>query len=231
MRLFFIRHGQSTNNAKWDLKGNNEGRVPDPGLTELGRKQAEVLADFLAHKQTQDPEEFGITHLYTSLFLRAVETGERVRKTLGLPLVAWPEIHEGGGVNTHDEKTGEIIGLPGESRSYFETHYPDLILPDSLGEEGWWNRPREKRVQIAIRAQSVLLELRQRHGEGNDRVAMISHGGFFNYFLMALLHKTSRDDCWFTMYNTAITRIDILEDETKFVYINRTDHIPPELIS
>ena len=49
MELYLIRHGQSTNNARWEtLDGRSTVPVSDPTLTEKGVRQAELLAEFLA---------------------------------------------------------------------------------------------------------------------------------------------------------------------------------------
>jgi bisphosphoglycerate-dependent phosphoglycerate mutase len=48
MQLYIIRHGQSVNNALWSTTGSNENRVEDPELTEMGKRQAELVADYLA---------------------------------------------------------------------------------------------------------------------------------------------------------------------------------------
>ena len=37
MRLYFIRHGQSENNALYTATGSDRERVDDPKLTEIGR--------------------------------------------------------------------------------------------------------------------------------------------------------------------------------------------------
>ncbi len=47
MKLFFIRHGQSENNALWAETHSNLGRVSDPKLTSIGKKQIENAAQFL----------------------------------------------------------------------------------------------------------------------------------------------------------------------------------------
>ena len=49
MRFYFIRHGQSENNALWDQTGSNSGRNYDPELTAIGREQAERLARFISN--------------------------------------------------------------------------------------------------------------------------------------------------------------------------------------
>ncbi len=239
LQFYFIRHGQSVNNLIWDNTGSSEGRNEDPGLTETGRQQVGILARFL--KQTdptivvkgrddQNRAGFGITHLYTSLMVRAVATGTVVARALGLPLVAWEDLHETGGIYLGNEATGDHVGQPGKNRAYFETHYPDLVLPDSLGADGWWNRPFEEREQSSARAERFLLELLARHSGKEDRVAVISHGGFYNVLLRSLL-KIQREDSWFALNNVAITRIDFHAQGIDAVYMNRADFVPKELLT
>ena len=111
MQLYYIRHCQSENNALWDLTGGEFERNPDPELTEVGRQQAVHLANFLTQSghgkpidqwDTQNREGFGLTHIYTSLMVRAVATGLVVSKALGIPLNAFPDIHESGGIYLDD---------------------------------------------------------------------------------------------------------------------------------
>lgn len=239
MQFYFIRHGQSTNNVLWDSTGSETGRSEDAALTDLGWRQAEVLGEFLRRRnpvQTADVRDlqnlsgFGITHLYCSLMVRSIETGTVVAGALDLRLVAWQDVHETGGIFLSDEQSGERIGQPGKPRSYFEQHYPDLVLPNTLDESGWWNRPFESTEEIEARAQRVLKELLERH-DAMDRVAVISHGGFYNYLMTALLNMPSREGFWMFMHNAAITRIDFGEDRTDVVYSNRVDFMPRGLVS
>jgi 2,3-bisphosphoglycerate-dependent phosphoglycerate mutase len=240
MQLYFIRHGQSENNALWMRTGSHEGRSEDPGLTEVGRQQSELLAQFLRRadpnlatngSDIQNVAGFGITHLYTSLMVRAVETGTIIARALDLPMVAWVALHEYGGIYLRDKETNERVGLPGRNRAYFEAHYPDLVLPDSLGEAGWWNRPYEEPEQRLPRAKRFLHDLLEKHGHTDDRAAVVSHGGFYNYLLAALLNLPGREGHWFVMNNAAISRIDFHEDEIWLVYLNRADFLPKDLIT
>ena len=239
MQFYFIRHGQSENNLIWDATGSREGRNPDPGLTETGQRQAEILAQFLTQtdpaivvkdRDGQNLAGFGITHLYTSLMVRAVATGTVVARALGLPLVAWEDLHETGGIYVGDETTGERVGQPGKNRAYFEAQNPDLVLPDSLGADGWWNRPFEEREQRPARAERFLRDLLERHGGKEDRVAVISHGGFYNVLLRTLL-KIQREDSWFALHNVAITRIDFYAEGVDIIYMNRIDFVPKAMVT
>ena len=239
MQFYFIRHGQSENNALWDLTGSNRGRSHDPELTELGRQQAHLLANFLRQsgstpENIDDPKNVGgfhITHLYTSLMIRAAATAQIVAETLDIPVMAWEDLHEEGGIYLEDELTGECKGLAGANREYFRAHYPSLILPESLWEAGWWNRPYEEPDQRPQRARRFWQGLIERHSETDDRVAVISHGGFYNHLLAVVLNLPKRDGYWFAINNAAITRIDLQGREIGLVYQNRVDFLPREWIT
>ena len=261
MQLYFIRHAQSCNNALYRLTSSYSGRSEDPDLTELGVRQAEKLAEFVSGgremgfpgKPEPTADGLGLTHLYTSLMLRAISTAQHIARQTGLPLMAWRDLHEGGGIYQFDPETGEPTGLPGKPRSYFSGRFPELELPEELDETGWWNRPYESRRERQVRAQGVLTELLRRHGSHGHRVGLISHGGFYNHFLSALLNlqdggaqpspeaiQSEIDEnmilgsdytIWFSLSNTAITRIDFEPGDVRIRYQNRVDHLTPELIS
>ena len=241
MIFYFIRHAQSVNNALWDSTGSSKGRSMDPFVTEIGLQQAELLAQFLsqtgqvqAGSDPRDPQNiagFGITHVYSSLMERAVYTASRIAKALDLPVLAWEDLHEEGGIYLEDMETGEKVGQPGRNRAYFTECYPRLVLPDSLGEEGWWNRPFETEELRRPRARRVLNELLRRHGGSEDRVAVVSHGGFYNQVMTELLGLPEVGKPWFLMNNGAITRIDFSAQETVVVYQNRVDYLPREMIT
>jgi 2,3-bisphosphoglycerate-dependent phosphoglycerate mutase len=240
MQLYFIRHAQSENNVLWDRTGSWQGRSVDPELSEVGQRQAALLAQFLAcqsvdfdptHRDDHNRDGFGLTHIYTSLMVRAVATGTAIAEALNLPLLAWIDLHETGGIYYDHPETGEPIGLPGRTRAEFEERFPKLILPDSLDHHGWWNRPVETQAEQALRAQRVLGELNERHGNTPHRVAVISHGAFYNWLLAALLKLPSKDGMWFGINNVAMTRIDFYDGETAIRYMNRTDYLPKELIT
>jgi 2,3-bisphosphoglycerate-dependent phosphoglycerate mutase len=262
MQLYFIRHAQSANNALWDQIGSGIGRNSDPPVTIKGQQQANHLADYLKSaqqgfssdgKDLQNTSGIGLTHLYTSLMLRAVQTSAVIAEKLEMPLISWVDLHEGGGIYIDDEKTGEAIGLSGNGRSFFEEHFPTLILPDWLDETGWWNRPFEERTERRARARRFLAELTLRHGQSQDRVAVISHGGFFNHIMAVLLKLpevnrfaspqavaelnqdnvilTAEREIWFSLNNASITRLDFVEEEIKLAYMNRVDFLPKDLIT
>jgi 2,3-bisphosphoglycerate-dependent phosphoglycerate mutase len=247
MELYFIRHGQSINNLNW----NNPEYIehPDPFLTEMGLEQADYLAKYLKEKQhitnekawnIQNQYGYGLTHIYTSLMERAVATASpAVRAMNNVPFSAWTEIHEEGGIYGREEKN-KFNGLAGKPRSFFEKNYPELTLPNQYNESGWWNRPFEDEDERQSRADKVLSELIARHGDSENqpeqRIAFVSHGGFFVRLISAMLKLPWRQGAdgmksWFVQNNCSISRFDIHKGEITICYINRTDHLPAHLIS
>jgi 2,3-bisphosphoglycerate-dependent phosphoglycerate mutase len=240
MQLYFIRHAQSANNALWAGTGSDEGRSHDPELTEIGKKQAGYLAKFFkenkeASKREGDQYPFhgptSLTHIYCSLMVRSVATGMALAQAVDLPLHGLEEIYEEGGIYEDDPETGQKIGLPGYGEVYFSKHYPDLVLPDSVNPAGWWSRDYEQPEQRPERARRALKNILALHEESDDRVALVSHGGFYNLFIKALLDIQDTNRYWFTLNNTGITRIDFKDDWVGLAYCNRTDFLPTGLIT
>ena len=245
MELYFIRHGQSANNANWDNPEYQES--PDPTLTEIGYEQARILAEFLKKHQTlknerqwnvQNRHGFGLTHVYTSLMERAAFTAAPIAQALDIPLIAWKEIHEEGGIFSRENKSR--IGMGGRPRSFFMENFRTLTLPDDIDETGWWNRPFEAEEERQPRADQVFAELLARHrdqeGRPEHRVALVSHGGFFMRLLSAVLKLPWRQGAhglksWFLLNNCSISRFDVRGDEITVAYTNRTDFLPDQLIT
>ncbi len=242
LQLYFIRHGQSTNNAWWQESDRDSylgGREADPDLTEKGRQQAHYLADHLASPLTTsefDPQNrhgFGLTHLYSSLMIRAVKTGQPIAKQTGVDLVAMPDVHETGGMFLGEVEDGQanFTGVPGPGRSYFQKHFPELVIPEDLPEEGWWNRDKEDREEYQPRADRVIQQLLEAHQGHAHRVGIVMHGGIFAR-IMTGLFDVQAEDYWFLMNNCAITRVDVEDDgHIRLVYLNKVDFLPDELIT
>jgi 2,3-bisphosphoglycerate-dependent phosphoglycerate mutase len=255
MQLYLIRHGQSANNALWDRAGSPLERSPDPELTELGHKQAQCLARFLANARPGDCQEesllaggaaqqsrlpnrvdsqniggFCLTHLYCSPMIRAIETGLYIARALDMSLSLWEDLHEVGGIFCQETESSPQMGLPGNDRTYLSARFPELVLPDGWGVGGWWNRPFEQREQRILRAQRFFRVLMSEHGGRDDRIAVVSHAGFCNYFLAVALDWPIRGKSGFQVNNAAITRLDIGE-HVRVAYTNRVDFMPRSLIS
>jgi 2,3-bisphosphoglycerate-dependent phosphoglycerate mutase len=238
MQLYFIRHAQSANNKLYEETGQWNGRDTDPELTELGHRQAQRLAEHVAcangetlRRDFINRGRFGFTHLYSSLMVRALATASYVSEALNLPLVVWEDWHEGGGIFVIDEETGERFGQPGKTRSELAARFPHAQLPETLDETGWWNRSHEPVDLQARRARRVIYDLIERHGGRDDCVAVVSHGGFYNFVLAELLGIQADHGFWFSLNNTGITRFNFETDGIALAYANRLEHLPADLIT
>jgi 2,3-bisphosphoglycerate-dependent phosphoglycerate mutase len=251
MKLFIIRHAESANNR---LAGTVEydaymaQRFDDPPLTELGERQAERLAVHTAanaHPESREDKApiqpysgYGFTHLYCSPMLRSLQTAEPVARTLGLRPEVWVDIHEHGGIFTGNPRTGEGLTVrPGLSRQQVLERFPEYTVPDAITGTGWWNRDYEDMPACLARAMRVARILRRRAFDNfetgaDEAIALISHGTFIDSLLKAFSNQLPEPKVFYQHYNTAITRVDFMPDGMLLLrYLNRTQHLPPEMFS
>lgn len=242
MFLYIIRHGQSSNNALGDSRRN---RVCDPTLTELGFRQAELVGAHLCSGVNRDPGKpfdleaagarnprgHGITALYASPMLRALQTAELIGSIGGLTPCVHMDIHEVGGIYLdHGEPRG-IVGYPGLTRGEVRARFPGFELADGLGENGWWNKGLESRKDAFLRASRVAGSLRDRSA-GTERIAMVTHAGFSNLLVGALLGLPYDESDPFHFSNTGVSLIRFRADgEVSLRYVNRVEFLPPELVT
>lgn len=238
MQLYLIRHAESQNNALYARNGSSKGRHYDPPLTEVGEEQARRLADFLrASAASPDRGEstrftrISISLIYTSLMTRAVVTATAAAQALGVPLIAWRDLHESGGLYLEDEISGARIGQPGPNRAHFSAYFPQLTLPDDLGADGWWNRAYEEPAERPGRAGRVWETLLERYGSTNDRIALVTHAGFYNHLLAIIFKIPDKTNYWFALNNVAITRLEVDARGVALLYANRFDFLPPEFVT
>ena len=241
MELYIIRHAQSTNNA---LADPGE-RVCDPTLTELGERQAHILGRHLAagaelvpvasRTNGRDRQPYGFTRVYCSPMWRALQTAAPIKWAVDLAPQVWTDIHEQGGIFLdHGDGRGPV-GYSGKTRREIQSVFPDYVLPADVTAKGWWNRDYEDWSTCHERAIKVAGEL-HRWAESDERrdetIAIVSHGGFIDALLKALLNQLPERQLFYYHHNTAISRIDFRPDGRLDVrYLNRLDHLPPELIT
>jgi broad specificity phosphatase PhoE len=223
MRLYIIRHAQSTNNALPD----RSNRVSDPSLTELGERQASRLAEFLSES---GENRYGITKLYCSAMYRALKTTFPISQSLGLAPEVWADIHEIGGIYLGDDEES-YTSLPGKTRSEILAEFPDYCLPSNITENGWWNGPYETTTLLRARAERVAERLCS-WAANEETITMVSHAGFINVLLHVLLQIDQEANIFFHHRNTAVTSLRFFANGMLDIrFMNDTRHLPPELLS
>ncbi|WP_236790168.1 histidine phosphatase family protein [Amycolatopsis sp. GM8] len=153
MKLYLIRHAESTANVRKIL----DTALPGPALTELGRQQAQALAD----KLSGEP----IAAVYASRATRAQQTAGPLAAALTHEVQVIDGVHE---VSVGDlEGRGDMAAL----RAYAGTVRPwtrgDLSVAMPGGESG---------EQVRERYLAAIGELRAKHLD-DPAIALISHGG------------------------------------------------------
>ena len=165
--------------------------------------------------------------------VRAVRTGCAIAQKTNLPLEAWPELHETGGIFDVELIDGErvLIGQPGPGRSFFETHFPQLVIPHDLSETGWYNREKEPRENYRLRAQAIIERLLATHGGTDHRVGIVMHAGIFAHIL-SVFYNIQAENYWFLKNNCGISRIDVsASGRVTLMYMNKVDQFPDHLIT
>lgn len=82
MRLLLIRHGQTPANVRGEL----DTAAPGPGLTQLGRLQADNVPGALLDEH--------VDAIFASTLVRTQQTAAPLARSLGLPVTVLPGVHE-----------------------------------------------------------------------------------------------------------------------------------------
>lgn len=117
MRILLVRHGQTPANVRGEL----DTAAPGPGLTDLGRRQAEAIVDALGHES--------IAAIYVSKLRRTHETAAPLATALGLSPVELS--------GTHEIEAGDVEGRNDHDavRTYMSTVFawgsgdPSPVMP------------------------------------------------------------------------------------------------------
>jgi broad specificity phosphatase PhoE len=176
MEIFFVRHGQSTANAK----GLWQGQLEFP-LSPLGKEQARLAGEALAATGT-------FSGVYTSPLQRAAQTAGIISEALESSGNFRGEVVTFEGLT--ERHGGVLQGRSLEQASYEE---PELIekfrsLP---AEEAWSFVGAETNETLVSRFGSAVEEIRKIHSaEQSPRAVVVAHGGV----LRAYLKKTFGED-------------------------------------
>ena len=209
--LYLIRHGEAVPNVE-PIIGGMRG---DTGLTNRGRRQAELLEERLR------ADGLRADHLYVSTLPRALETGAYVARALQLPIQPDDELQElrpgeADGLSVAEWRTR--FGVPGDSVA------ADPFRPFSPGGESW--------AEFLVRAGRALADLIRRHED--QTVVAVCHGGVLEAsFFLAFGIGGTGNRVGFAPLNTSIThwrheREDAEPEKWTLVKFNDSGHLAGE---
>jgi broad specificity phosphatase PhoE len=153
--LILVRHGQSEWNQHYG-RTRIDPNIPDPPLTNEGRRQAAAAAGALA--------EWGVERMLVSPYRRTLETADIIGSALKIPIIIEPLVRERAAFSCD-------IGTP---RSQLATRWPQFIF-DHV-EEVWWPTAEETDVELDRRCRRFRATAREL--QDWPRVAVVSHWGF-----------------------------------------------------
>ena len=220
MELYLIRHGQSTNNAGLP-------HVADPPLSDLGKQQAYYAGNALQRE--------GISRLYCSPMLRALQTAEIIGGILSLAPHVYIGLHEWDGI--WEESVGRFgTTLPGLTRSEMKEICPNVVLPQDVTDQGWlftqWENVELMLRQADQNATNFIAHLQAIHNQSDEPVAAISHGGFLSTLIGTFFDLPPNDDSdRFAQHNAAISQIRGTARGTQLRYSDRICHLPKGMIT
>ena len=157
--MMLIRHAQSEWNHHFSRTKVDPG-IPDPALTDLGRRQAGELAEKL--------KSHTISALIASPYRRTLETAEIVADALDLPISINSLVRERCVFSCDIGSNPNVLC---ETRPHID--FSGL-------EDGWWGVPPESEADVIRRCQ----RFREEYGDllVRDDIAIISHWGFIRAF-------------------------------------------------
>jgi len=202
-KLFLVRHGQSAGNAE----GRFGGHSPTP-LSTLGVKQAEAAAQAL--------QKEGITTIYSSDLLRAMQTAEPLSRLVDVPVVPTTAFRE--------RNVGVLEGLTFDES---KVAYPDDFYALVNRNLNHVITNGESYRQLLERSTEELWKILNSHI--GERVAIFSHTGVICYLtlhLMGAIHRGTKTTPWLITSNCGINRFEIRSRRNiRVVALNDTRHL------
>jgi broad specificity phosphatase PhoE len=202
MKLYLVRHGHQKDHQE----SNHRKGTPDPELSDLGCRQAELLGKRLANQD--------IVVMYASDLKRAVQTAKILNRHLGVTLEREPNLREidMGEVSI---KGWEKIAVehPAFFRK-FKLHQTDIAYPG--GESGF---------DVQRRTMPVLERIAQTQPQDSN-CAIVCHGGVIMVLLTAVLGMSQEKRFRFRIDHCSISIIEYDSEQSfSILSVNDTAHL------
>lgn len=202
-KIYLARHGESTSNVSHVVQS------PHDALTEVGVKQAEILAERLAKLSFQN--------LIVSDFERAKQTAAPLIKKTNLEPIYSELLREA-------KRPTSLAGTPIGGDGFVNF---DKIAQEHFADAEWHFEDEENFYDIIERIKKLFLLINSLEGD----VVLVSHGRLAIYIVMYVLmggkltHEVwSSDFATFTTNNTGITVFSYKEHEKLWALTTYNDH-------
>ncbi|MBP1991623.1 histidine phosphatase family protein [Paenibacillus eucommiae] len=180
-----------------DILNVHEGRA-DFELTELGRRQVKAMA---ARVKENFPPDF----IWASTLKRAKETASILAEMVGCPVKYEDELME--------YNNGVLAGLSFEEGKKYDR---PKTMHDQI-EKG------ESAIEFRMRIESIFSRILSL--SGNERIAIVAHGGVINNLLRSFYKMPVNKEFLFKNGDTAIHLVEIEQSERIVHFLNSTVHL------
>lgn len=205
MKIYVTRHGQVAPDTEY--LGDENHPKGDAPLSSLGRRQAELLGERLALEGFSG-------RIYSSPFIRTMETADIVAKKVGSTVIPTPFLHE------IFRSSGMVDGFVGRSLDELKSLFSSIDDSATLSSR-WWvdtaetNEDARRRVSLGM--EKLLREV-------NEDILIVGHGASVD---AALLYLTASEDHR-PVYNASYS---VFDKETKRGVRNSSSHLPIGMIT
>jgi broad specificity phosphatase PhoE len=206
--MYLIRHGDALPDTADLVDGSS---YDEQGLSNLGRQQAQALADRL--------RSLGLGAVYSSPILRARQTADAIATASGLETVI-------------DSELREVALGPIGKRPDAETTSADIarLIRERLLEiarvailSGTWASIPGSEPSAAIRRRLTAAIRRIAGHHPGQRVAVVSHGGAINAYIAAILEIDR--DYFFPAANTSVSLVRVKGQRQLLFALNDISHL------
>jgi broad specificity phosphatase PhoE len=229
MLVYAIRHAESLANVQLE-----DGR--DSALSPLGRQQAEALTGRFGN--------LAIAAIYSSPFLRSIETALPIAKRLNLPIRIRPELCEfqdlpaGAqadlGLEPISKTLTPTLSLEGRGGyrdrllgdvAAIARRHPEVIPCPDCRLAFTWPPPDESLAAMIARVRAFVVHLKDRWRSPEDTIILTGHGSPTARLIEAWLTDQPGPAFRFTIDNAAVAALRYAEGVSSLVCLNEISHL------
>lgn len=188
MLVTVVRHAESLGNAGLLTESD-----PDPLLSPRGIEQACLAAQRLATE--------GVTHIWSSPFRRAVQTGSCLAKAIGLVVLLEPDMVE-------HYIFDDLEGYPGRTGEELAAEFPCVHVPDDFPAGAWTPEFPESWEQLLVRTRRVAERALELADQDDVHVVVFGHGASTKGLVSALIGEEIARDAGFVNTGMSRARLD-----------------------
>ncbi len=197
--ITIVRHGETL----WNKLGKAQGFL-DSELTELGKKQAELVGIALQNEK--------VDFIYSSDLGRAVKTAEIISTQLGLEFKTEEDLRERNFGILQGQTFEQFKKLWPEEYNLYKSSDPDYIIPSG-----------ESIRQRNERSTKCMFKIVKRHPDSN--ILIVTHGGILDSIIRTVLEIPLTVKRHFSILNSSTSKFTVTNNEWQLISWGNVNHL------